>query len=372
MNPLRQLSDYGQSWWIDNLTRDMLRNGELERRWRQDGLRGVTSNPSIFHKAISAGHAYDEQMRVLFAQGKSVHEIYEEVVTTDVRDACDVLRPLYDRSEGRDGFVSLEVSPHLAYDAEASMREAHHLHGKVDRPNLYIKIPGTAAGVGAIEELLFDGISINVTLLFSLEAYGAVSEAYLRAMERRLAAGRPLGDVSSVASFFLSRIDTLVDKALQAKIQTENGVGAEPRPQDLLGRTGIASARLAYQHYLHTTGSERWRKLAEQGARPQRLVWASTSTKNPKYSDVMYVEPLIGRDTINTLPDVTIAAFAEHGKARPDTVLEDVDEANTVLADLQRLDLDLKAITDQLEREGVQKFIEPYDALLDLIAAKRG
>lgn len=372
MNPLRQLSDYGQSWWIDNLTRDMLRSGDLERRWRQDGLRGVTSNPAIFHKAISKGHAYDEQIGVLFAQGRAVHEVYEEVVTTDVRDACDVLRPLYDKTDGLQGFVSLEVSPHLAYDAEASVKEARHLHEKVGRPNLYVKIPGTAAGVGAIEELLFEGIAVNVTLLFAIEAYEAVAEAYLRALERRLEAGRALGEVSSVASFFLSRIDTLVDKVLESKIQTEEGVGADPYPQDLLGRTAIACAKLAYRHYLRIVGSERWKRLAERGAHPQCLVWASTSTKNPKYSDVMYVEPLIGRDTVNTLPDQTIAAFADHGKARADTVEEGWDEADAVLTDLDRLGIDLKAITDQLEREGVQKFIEPYDALLDLIAAKHG
>jgi transaldolase len=372
MNPLRQLSDYGQSLWIDNLSRDMLRNGELERRWRQDGLRGVTSNPAIFHKAIAAGSAYDEQIHRLFAEGKSVHEVYEEVVTSDVRDACDVLRPLYDRSEGLHGFVSLEVSPHLAYDAEASIREAHHLRAKVGRPNLYIKIPGTEAGIHAIEALLFDGVSVNITLLFAIDVYEAVAEAYLRALERRLAEGRSLTEVSSVASFFLSRIDNLVDRALHAKIQTENGVGAEPRPQDLLGRTAIANAKLAYQRFLHITGSDRWRRLAERGARPQQLVWASTSTKNPKYSDVMYVEPLIGRDTVNTLPDVTLAAYADHGKARADTVEEGIDEAAEVLSGLERLGIDLKGVTDQLQREGVQKFIEPYDALLDLIAAKRG
>lgn len=370
MNPLRLLSDYGQSWWIDNLTRDMIRSGELERRWRQDGLRGVTSNPAIFHKAIGSGHAYDEQMRELFGAGKPVQEIYEELVTTDVREACDVLRPLYDKSEGMHGYVSLEVSPHLAYDTNGSVKEARHLYEKVGRPNLYIKIPGTAPGVAAIEELLFQGIPVNVTLLFSIEAYEAVAEAYLRALERRMEAGRSLHDVSSVASFFLSRIDSVVDKMLESRIRTEEGVGAEPRPQDLLGRTAIACAKLAYQRYLATVGSERWRRLAERGARPQRLLWASTSTKNPRYSDVMYVEPLIGRDTVNTMPEQTIAAFADHGKARADTVEEGVAEASAVLTDLERLGIDLKAITDQLEREGVQKFIEPYDALLDLIASR--
>ncbi|MFA5531164.1 MAG: transaldolase [Thiohalomonadaceae bacterium] len=372
MNPLRQLSDFGQSWWIDNLTRDMLRSGDLERRWRQDGLRGVTSNPAIFHKAISRGHAYDEQMHSLAAKGRSVQEIYEEIVTTDVRDACDVLRSLFDRTEGVHGHVSLEVSPHLAYDTTASISEARHLHEKVGRPNVYIKIPGTAPGVAAIEELLFQGIHVNVTLLFAIDAYEAVAEAYLRALERRLEAGRALHDISSVASFFLSRIDTLVDKTLESRIRTENGVGAEPRPQELLGKTAIANAKLAYQRYLAIVGSERWRRLAERGAHPQRLLWASTSTKNPRYSDVMYVEPLIGRDTVNTMPDETLAAFADHGKARADTVEEGIAEARAVLADLERLGIDLKAITDQLEREGVQKFIEPYDALLDLIAAKRG
>jgi transaldolase len=371
INPLRLLSAQGQSWWIDNLTRHMIKSGDLERLWRRDGLRGVTSNPAIFHKAISKGTDYDSQIKELFATGMSVAHVYEEIVTTDVRDACDVLRPLYDETEGDHGFVSLEVSPHLAYDAEASIREAHRLHAKVGRPNLYIKIPGTEAGVPAIEQLLADGISVNVTLLFSIHAYDAVAEAYLRALEKRIAGGASVDRISSVASFFVSRIDMLVDQLLHSRISGESYVGSPPLPQELLGKAAVANAKLAYIRFRERLRSERWEKVEKQGARPQRLLWASTSTKNSRYSDVMYVEPLIGRDTVNTMPDATIAAFQDHGKVRPDTVEEEVEEAQQVMEDLAKLGIDFDAVTAQLEKEGVQKFIEPYDALMDLLLTKR-
>lgn len=371
INPLTLLSVQGQSWWIDNLTRDMIKSGDLERLRQRDGLRGVTSNPAIFHKAISKGTAYDSQIKELFATGLSVAHVYEEIVTADVRDACDVLRPLYDETEGHHGFVSLEVSPHLAYDAETSVREAHRLHAKVDRPNLYIKIPGTEAGVPAIEQLLADGINVNVTLLFSIHAYEAAAEAYLRALERRIAGGAPIERISSVASFFVSRIDILVDQLLQSRITGESYVGSPPLPQELLGKAAVANAKLAYVRFRERLRSERWKKLEKQGARAQRLLWASTSTKNPRYSDVMYVEPLIGRDTVNTMPDATIAAFRDHGKVRPDTVEEAVAEAQQVMDDLAKLGIDFDAVTAQLEKEGVQKFIEPYDALMDFLLTKR-
>jgi transaldolase len=372
MNPLKLLGEHGQSWWIDNLTREMIKSGKLEQFWRRDGLRGVTSNPSIFHKAISKGSDYDAQIRELFGKGLSVTQVYEEVVTTDVRDACDVLRPLYDQSQGQHGFVSLEVSPHLAYDTQASIDEARRLHGKVGRPNLYIKIPGTAPGMPAIEQLLFEGINVNVTLLFAIEAYEACAHAYVHALQRRVAAHLPLDRVSSVASFFVSRIDTLVDKLLESRVSGESYVGSPPLPQDLMGKAAVANARLAYQSFQGLIRSDQWRKLEERGAAPQRMLWASTSTKNKRYSDVMYVEPLIGPHTVNTLPDETISAFADHGKVRPDTVEEGLDEARQEMEDLRKLGIDFNAVTAELEKDGVQKFIEAYDALLEVIAGKRG
>jgi transaldolase len=241
----------------------------------------------------------------------------------------------------------------------------------VDRPNLYIKIPGTAAGVPAVEKLLADGINVNVTLLFAIEAYEAAAEAYVRALERRVASGLPVDKVSSVASFFLSRIDTMVDKLLESRITGESYVGSPPLPQDLLGKAAIASAKLAYQSYKALIASPPWKRLAQYGAKPQRLLWASTSTKNPRYHDVMYVEPLIGPDTVNTMPDETMAAFADHGRVRPNTIEADADAAQPVIEDLKKLGIDIDAVTSQLEKEGVQKFIEPFDALMDLIAAKR-
>lgn len=361
MNP-SLLLEHGQSYWIDNLTRRMIMSGGLARRVGAEGLGGVTSNPSIFHKAIAKSHDYDEQIRSEALAGRSAREIYEALTTADVRAACDILRPVFDRSGGRDGFVSLEVSPYLAHDTAGSIAEARHLHGVVDRPNLFIKIPGTAAGVPAVEELLFAGINVNITLLFAVESYQAVAQAYLRALERRLTAGLPLDNVASVASFFLSRIDVLVDQLL----------GHYPPAQaaPLLGKAGIANAKLAYRSFQDLLASERWQALAQRGARPQRMLWASTSTKNPAYRDVMYVEPLIGPDTVNTLPEETIAAFADHGVVG-DTVTAGVDAARRVMADLAQAGIDFRLVTAQLEDEGIQKFIDPYDDLLELIAAKR-
>jgi transaldolase len=372
MNPLLELHDLGQSYWIDNLTREMLRNGRLQERVEKEGLRGVTSNPAIFHKAISSGTAYESQIRELFDQGMSPHEVYEEITSCDVRDACDVLRPIWERTDGAEGYVSYEVSPHLARDTEGSIREARHLNSKVNRPNLFIKIPGTVEGVPAIEQLLVEGVDVNVTLLFSVEAYERVAEAYLRALERRLDEGKPISRTTSVASFFLSRIDTLADKLLLGKIDGESeAAGGEPQPQDLIGKTAIASAKMAYQHFSRILASERWQRLAEHGAKPQRVLWASTSTKNPKYSDVKYVEPLIGPHTVNTMPDNTIEAFADHGTARANTIEEDVDEARWVLDNLRVFDIDLGEVDRQLEEEGIRKFIEPYDELIAFLESKR-
>ena len=366
MNPLLQLEQYGQSYWLDNLTRAMINRGDLKRRVEERGLRGVTSNPSIFKKAIAGSSDYDGQIERLLEQDCSTQEVYEALVTTDVRDACDILRPVYDKTDGLDGYVSLEVSPHLAHDAEASIDEARRLYQRVDRPNLFIKIPGTTAGLKAIEQLLFEGIPVNITLLFSIERYEAVAESYLRALERRAEAGRSLADIASVASFFLSRIDVLADRLLAHRLTPTAAAQGEPVAKRLLGKVAIANARLAYQRFRHILESERWRALDAQGARVQRLLWASTSTKNPRYSDVMYVEPLIGPYTVNTLPESTIAAFSDHGNVRP--VLEEgVDEAREVMEQLRSVGIDYELLTEQLLNEGIQKFIDPYDALQDTL-----
>jgi len=363
MNPLLKLADFGQSYWLDNLTRRMIENGELANRVAKEGLRGVTSNPAIFSKAISQGEEYTAQIRRAAAGGAAVEAVYEALVTTDIRNACDVLRPVYDQSGGGDGFVSLEVSPHLARDTETSIAEGRRLWRAVDRPNLLIKIPGTAEGVPAIEELLFEGINVNVTLLFSVDSYQAVAEAHMRALERRVVGGLRVEHVASVASFFLSRIDVLVDELLKKRIP------AHPDAKSLLGKAAIANAKLAYRQFKQNVGLARWQALAEKGAHVQRMLWASTSTKNPDYSDVMYVDPLIGPFTINTLPEETIAAFADHGTAA-NTVEKGMDEADATMRAIADLGIDFAEVTRRLETEGIQKFIDPYDSLMEALAGR--
>ncbi|MFQ5889056.1 MAG: bifunctional transaldolase/phosoglucose isomerase [Gemmatimonadota bacterium] len=370
-NPLLQLIDCGQSYWIDNLSRRLIRSGDLERRVRAEGLRGVTSNPAIFCKAISAGTDYDEQVRELVDAGRPLEEIYEELVVTDIREACDVLRRVYDSSDGADGFVSLEVSPYLVHDTEASCEEARRLWSSVDRPNLLIKIPGSPAGVPAVERLLYEGINVNITLLFSIESYEAVAWAYVRALERRLDEGRSVDRIASVASFFLSRIDVLTDQLLGHRMWPGDEPGHGPRPEMLLGRAAVANAKLAYRSFLEIFAGERWARLAAEGARVQRVLWASTSTKDPLYGDVRYVEPLIGPGTVNTMPESTIAAFADHGRIRPRSVEEDLEEARRALDGLRAVGVDFDAVTWQLINEGAQKFLDPYDALMGALAAKR-
>ena len=368
MNPLLMLAEHGQSYWLDNLTREMIANGELERRVSEGGLRGITSNPSIFYKAISGGDFYDAQIHQAAARQLPPLSIYEELVTRDIRDACDILRRVYDETEGVDGYVSLEVSPHLAHHTDASIAEARRLWAAVDRPNLLIKIPGTMEGLPAIEELLADGINVNITLLFSVARYQEVAEAYLRALERRVDAGQPVNGIASVASFFLSRIDTLVDELLSHRV-APGSPRPQPDPADLQGKVAVASAKIAYQQFKKILDGARWKTLAEKGARPQRLLWASTSTKNPHYSDVMYVEPLIGAHTVNTMPNQTIDAFADHGMVK-DTLESGLDHVEKVLIDLSDAGIDLDFATEQLLHEGVQKFIEPFDELLEVITTK--
>jgi transaldolase/glucose-6-phosphate isomerase len=369
MNPLLQLARHGQSYWLDNLTRKMIRNGELKKRIDEQGLRGITSNPKIFHKAISGADGYDDQLEHLAREGRSAQEIYEALAVSDVREACDLLRRVYDETEGVDGYVSLEVSPYLAHDSEGTMQEVRRLWDAVDRPNVFIKIPGTPAGVPAIEQMLYEGVNVNITLLFGIPDYEAVARAYFLALERRVSEGKPVDRIASVASFFLSRIDVLTDQLLGHRIRTGGQRG--PRAEQLFGRAAIASARLAYQSFKKIFRGPRWEALQAKGARVQRPLWASTSTKDPLYGDVRYVEPLIGRDTVNTMPAETIAAFADHGRVEPDTVEQGVDEARQVMLDLAKVGIDLDRVVWQLQNEGAQKFIDPYDELLHHLSRRR-
>lgn len=365
-DPLLKLAEYGQSYWLDDLGRRMIESGELQRRVSERGLRGVTSNPGIFHKAIADSKDYERQIEKAVAAGFTAQQLYEALMVTDVRNACDILRSVYDKTNGIDGYVSLEVSPHLAHDSDGSVEEARRLHNAVNRPNLFIKIPGTQAGISAIEECLLQGININITLLFSIERYEEVALSYTRALERRLAAGRPVAGVASVASFFLSRIDVLVDELLSHRIRTKAG----PQVARLLGKAAVANAKLAYQRFNEILNTSVWKGLTEKGATVQRILWASTSTKNPDYDDVMYVEPLIGPHTVNTMPAATIEAFDDHGNVRA-TIEEGAEEAREIMIKLDQVGVDLQLVTTQLENEGIQKFIEPYDALLELLEFKR-
>ncbi|MBV8880026.1 MAG: transaldolase, partial [Planctomycetaceae bacterium] len=328
-NPLTQLSPLGQSVWLDLIRRNMLTpGGEMQKLIDKDGVRGVTSNPAIFEKAINGSADYDDEIRTLGKQGKDAAAIYELLAIGDVGKAADFFRPLYDSTNGADGFVSIEVSPKLAHDAEGTLVEARHLWKALNRPNVMIKIPGTKAGLVAIRKALTEGININITLLFAVDRYEAVLEAYVAALEDRMKAGQPIDRIASVASFFLSRIDTLLDPQIEKVAQAGGAKGDVARA--LPGTIAVANAKIAYQKYEAVIRSERWKKLAAKGARPQRLLWASTSTKNPKYSDTMYVEPLIGPDTVNTMPMETVDAYRDHGKPAS-RITEDINGAQRKL-----------------------------------------
>jgi transaldolase len=357
---LHELSARGVSVWIDTLSREMLDSGELERLIREDAVVGVTSNPTIFEKALSTGGWYDEQLREVLDQDEDTKEIFLALAVADVQEACDLLEPVWRETGGVDGRVSIEVDPELAYDRAASFDEAMRLHELVDRPNAYVKIPGTAPGLGAIEDCIAAGKSINVTLIFSLQRHAEVAEAYIRGLERLVADGGDPTRVTSVASFFVSRVDTEADRRL-----------AEVGREDLQGRLAVANAKLAYQQYQTLFGGERWRALADAGARPQRCLWASTSTKNPAYRDVLYVEELIGPETVNTMPLETVAAFQDHGEVRGDTLLEGLDEAKALLDELAAAGVDYDDVVRTLEEEGVQKFSDSFRTLREGIEAKR-
>ncbi|BCS55046.1 transaldolase [Geobacter sp. SVR] len=366
-NPLLKLRGLGQSIWLDYISRGMLVSGELVRLIEEDGLGGVTSNPAIFEKAIAGSDDYDDAIRSLARQGRRAGEIYEELAVEDIRRTADLFRSLYDRSEGGDGFVSLEVSPHLAFDSAGTIAEARHLWRTVERPNVLIKVPGTAEGLPAIRQLIRDGINVNVTLLFGLPRYRAVAEAYMTGLEERAADKLPLDGITSVASFFLSRIDVLLDPVLEKKQQ--EGGGAGDLAALLIGKVAIASAKSAYQIYRELHGSERFRSLAARGARSQRVLWASTGTKNPNYSDIKYVEALIGADTVNTVPMETLRAYRDHGN--PASRLEEgLEEAHKVLQRLPETGIELDAATRHLEQEGVEKFVTPFDTLIRTLEQK--
>ncbi len=360
---LHKLSKRGQSVWIDSLSRTMLDSGKLEQLMKEDAVVGVTTNPTIFQKAVAEGDAYDEQLRELLVEETDAKEIFLHLSARDVEAALELLAKVHE-AHPQDGFVSWEVDPTLAYDREATFDEAMRLHKWLDKPNLYVKIPATKPGLGAIEDCIAHGKSINVTLIFSLQRYREVVEAYLRGLERLVASGGDPSTVHSVASFFVSRVDTEADRRLEA-VGTKAALA-------LRGKLAIANAKLAYEHYEQQFSGARWDFLAGKGATPQRCLWASTSTKNPDYRDVIYVEELIGPDTVNTMPEETIRAFQDHGEIRGDTVAEDVAAAHALLEQIAKAGIDYDDVTETLELEGVQKFADSFEELLDGVRAKRG
>ncbi len=353
-SPLERLSELGQSVWVDNLSRTLVEGGGLQRLMDEDAVVGVTSNPTIFQKAMAEGAAYDDQMREVLQETDDPKEVFLRLAVKDIADACAILRPVWDRTEGRDGYVSIEVHPGLAGESQATIDEAMRLHAEVDTPNVLVKIPATRAGLVAIEEVIARGKSVNVTLIFSLQRYREVAEAYIAGLERLVEDGGDPSTVHSVASFFVSRVDSETDKRLDA-------IGGH---DDLKGKLAIANAKLAYEAYGEIFSGPRWEALAERGATPQRCLWASTSTKNPEYPDTLYVTSLIGPDTVNTMPEETIEAFQDHGEPVADTLTAGLDEAHALFRKLKAAGVDYDDVTETLEVEGVQKFEQSFDDLI--------
>ena len=370
MNPLVQLREYGQSPWYDYIRRGMITSGQLQTLIDQDGLMGMTSNPAIFEKAIAGSTDYVDAITQAASEFLGVKEIYERVAIQDIQDAADVMQSVYESSKGRDGYISLEVSPDLAFDTQASIEEAVRLHEAVARKNVMIKVPGTLEGLPAIEELLSRGININVTLLFSMAMYEQVAWRYIRGLERLAANGGDVGQVASVASFFVSRIDSLIDKQLEVKIKKESNTSQRAVMERLLGKVAIANAKLAYQKFQEIFGSQDFQALKAKGARVQRVLWASTGTKNPNYPDTLYVDHLIGPDTVNTMPEATFAAFREHGIVK-NTIQEGLEEAKVTMQQLAEVGIPIDEVTDTLLRDGAKLFVDAFDQLMGVISRKR-
>ena len=370
-NPILAIENqYGQSIWMDNLSRDIIESGELKQSITDKGIRGITSNPAIFEKAIAGNQIYDQAIEAGIKANKSVSEIYEDLVFNDIRNACDIFLPVYESTNGLDGYVSIEVPPDLAKDTESTIREARRYYQTVARPNLMIKIPGTPEGLPAVEQAISEGMSINVTLLFSVRSYVDTAWAYIRGLEKRVAAGEDISKIASVASFFLSRIDVNIDQRLESKLESAEG-DTKAKLEAIKGKVAIANAKIAYQKYKEIFNGDRWEALVAKGAKVQRLLWASTGTKNPEYSDVMYVDELVGVDTVNTLPPNTIDACVDH--CDPANRIEtDLDAANRVIDSLKDddVDIDLDAVMDELLEEGIDKFIKPFESLMSSLESK--
>jgi transaldolase/glucose-6-phosphate isomerase len=368
---LKGLLAYGQSPWLDFIRRNILLNGELKKMINEDGLRGMTSNPAIFEKAITAGEDYNDIIKAPDAKSSTAMALYERIAIRDVQDACDIFKSVHTETKGRDGYVSLEVSPNLAFDTQATIDEARRLWKAVGRPNVMIKIPATPQGLPAIRQALEDGINVNITLLFAQSAYEQVAEAFLAALEARAAKGQEISHIASVASFFVSRIDSLVDSKIDAMQKTETDGAKKALLESLRGKVAIANARRTYEKYGELFGGARWKALAAKGAQTQRLLWASTSTKNPKYRDVIYVEELIGADTVDTIPPATFDAFRDHGKLRP-SLTENVAGAHKTMSDLETAGISMKEVTDKLLTDAVKLFQDPFKSLLETITKHAG
>jgi transaldolase len=369
-NPLVELKRLGQSVWYDNLNRDLIKTGALQRMVDEDGVSGGTSNPSIFEKAVGASDAYDEHMGEIVRDGVSLDEIFDTLTVTDVALSADIFRPTYDATNHADGYASLEVSPTLAYDTQSTTQDAKRLFAALGRPNAMIKIPGTPEGLPAIQHCLAEGLNINITLLFGVDNYEKVALAYIKALETRAAGGEPLDRVSSVASFFVSRVDTMIDDRLNTLIAAAKSDLEKRRLETLRGKAGVANAKIAYEKYQELFSGPRWEALAAKGARVQRCLWASTSTKNPEYRDVIYVEELIGPDTINTMPQNTLDAFREHGVVAQ-TLTEGVAEAHAHVHELAAVGIDLREVTDELQVQGVKLFADAFTKARATVEAKR-
>jgi transaldolase/glucose-6-phosphate isomerase len=370
-NPLKALNTYGQSPWMDYIRRDLLLGGGLKKMIDQDGLRGMTSNPTIFEKAITGSKNYSDILESPDSKKLDAKGVYEKIAIRDVQDAADIFKGVYAETKGRDGYVSLEVSPLLANDTQKTIDEARRLWKTVSRENVMIKVPATPEGIPAIRQLLEDGININITLLFAQSAYEQVAEAFLSALEARVKKGQDVSKIASVASFFVSRIDTLIDGQIEAKLKTETDPKKKELLQSIEGKIAIANAKLTYKKYQELFGGARWKALAAKGAQTQRLLWASTSTKNPKYRDVLYVEELIGADTVDTIPPATFDAFRDHGKLR-NSLTENVDAAAKTMSDLEKAGISMKGATEKLVVDGVKLFAEAFDKLLDATGKTAG